>query len=455
MTIRGIITGLWKIVKWGFITLGMIVMLILAINAADENSSPELKALMVLPQDDAGQSNGYVALAGLNAPPDKGVATYGAQWIDTYNAAGEKSAIEKARDRFPATNELKFQGNLKHLCNPAKLRCLPLAGERASFWRKLATENEMAMERQRSLMAYNRFEESYFPPSLESPVIAYGSSSRLLLLDLIALDAAEGHLEQALTALEARIAFDRRALLGSRILITGMVARSWVGQDYALLADIVAARPKGLARQQDRLQRMTEPLDISQLRTIAGRMIEGEHRYLSRSIPALLDAEETGTLSASMMRPFFRLGASQNMVAHSHAALQAWIANFSPEDADAWIAKGRQMGQSENDDAVGSWRVLYNPVGKLGFAIGRTEYDGYILRLSDLIGITRLARLQVEAATAENPAGDMSAFLASNRALYDPYTGKPMGWDSGKRQFYFDGRGEYPKDTPKRFQAGI
>lgn len=459
MNFRGILGGLGSILKWGFITFGMIIVLLLAINAMDEKHSPELKALLVFPQIKPDPSNGYFALVGLNAPYDEDSFNYGAQWVDTYNAAADNAAIEKAKNRFQVTSNLTFMGDQKQLCNPSKVPCLPQAKERANNWRKLAADNEILLARHRALTAYANFEESYFLPSYSSPFINYGSNSRLLMLDMIALDAAEGRLESALASLEALMAFDRRALLGSRILITGMVARSWLGQDYALLAEIVATRPKALAEQQERLERMTEPLELGQVRDIAARLIEGELRFVSSNMAKLLHAEygwqEAGILNPSLVRPFFKPRATMNLAANYHAALQSRIRDFSTESSDAWIAQLRQFEQRENE-AVYSWRILYNPVGKVAFVEGRPEYHLYILRLSDLIGVTRLARLQVDIAMAGNKeAGDIPAFIAANQALYDPYTGKPMGWDAVKRQLYFDAHGQYPKEVSKHIQAGI
>lgn len=448
MTFRGILGGLGNILKWGFIMLGMAILLLLAINAMDEKPSPELKTLLQkLPPTNADPSNGYFAFVGLNAPSDEDGFNYGTQWVDTYNAAADKASIKKANTRFPATSSLTFIGDQKQLCNPSKTPCLTQAKERADNWRKFSADNEILLARHRALTAYANFEESYFPPSIESPLPYYGSPSRLLVLDLIALDAAEGRLESALASLEALMAFDRRALLGSRILITSMVARSWLGQDYALLAEIVAARPAALAEQQERLVRMTEPLEISQVHAIAERMFESEARFHARSTPLELNL---------LLRPFYKQRATLNLLAGYDMAVQARVRNFSPENSDTWITQARQEEQREAG-ALYSWRTLYNPIGKLAlsWAVEGRGCENYLLKLSDLIGVTRLARLQVDIVTAENENGDIPNLIAANKALYDPYTGKPMGWDAAKRQLSFDAHGEYPKEVSKHIQAGI
>lgn len=457
MIVRKILSGFGKTLKWGFITLVLICGLLLAINAVDEDPSPELEALLAIPQIKATPANGYLAFVGIDAPANQDIVSYGAAWVDANNAATDHAAILKTASRFSSSDRLKFRGDDKQLCNPSKIRCLPQAREHAGEWRKLAADNELMLARQRQLLKFADFEESYFMPSAESAFPGYTNRSRRLALNMIALDAAEGRVAPALAALESHIAFDRLALLGSRSLLMGIMATSWLAQDYALLAEIVATRSRGLVAEKARLARMTEPLQIAQIRTVAGRIMEGEFRARARGVNGWqfdVSGQDSEALLNVMTRPLFKRRATQNMEARYHALWQARVRDFSPEHTDAWVAQARRDDQKEID-AIYSWRFLYNPVTKFAIAAyGMPEYGRYILKLPDLMGIMRLARLQVEAATA-GKAADISAVIAGNQALYDPYTGKPMGWDAGKRQLSFDARGYYSKDILKHIQAGI
>lgn len=449
MIVRKTFRGLCKILKWGFITLVLFCGLLLAVNAVDEEPTPELEALLALPQIKTDPANGYLAFVGIDAPENQDIVSYGAAWVDANNAATDQGAILNVASRFSYSDRLKFRGDDKQFCNPSKIRCLPQAKEHARAWRKIAADNELMLARQRQLLKFADFEESYFMPSAESAFPNYANRSRRLALNMIALDAAEGRVAPALTALESHIAFDRLALLGSRSLIMGMIATSWLAQDYALLAEIVATRSRDLVAQKARLARMTEPLQIDQIRTVAGRIMEGEFRARTRGV---IEWQFDGLLNV-MTRPLFKRRATQNMEARYHALTQIRIRDFSPENSDAWIAQARKDDQKEID-ALYSWRFLYNPITKFAIAYGMPEYERYIIKLSDLMGIMRLARLQVEAATA-GKAADISAVIAGNRALHDPYTGKPMVWDADKRQLSFNARGEYSKDIQKHIQVGI
>lgn len=465
MTFRKILVAIGKTLMWGLIALVVIYGLLLAINAVDEQPTPELQSLLAIPQIKDDSTNGYLALVGSTlAPANEDFVDYGRQWVEAYNAAAGQAALETATARFPfpsPSSSIKFVGDDKQLCNPMMTLCLPLARERAAVWRKLAADNKMMLDRQQRLQEFTHFEYSYFPPSFGSPLPPFPTQFRPLMLDIIALDAAEGRIEPALAALEARVAFDRRALLGSGgSVLMAMMSASWLRQDYALLAEIVATRPKVTLAQKARLVRMTEPLEIEQLRTIAGRMVEGEFRSLARAsewteedMRQLMFGE---TYSNVLMRPFFKTQATKNLIAHYQSITQAYIRDFSPENADALGAKYMQILQSAFDDLFLTWRVMYNPVGKVTLSASAVPaYDEYILKLANLMGIMRLARLQVELVTDGIKEADISARIAANKALYDPYSGKPMGWDAVKRQLYFDVHGKVQSGAPKRIQVGI
>lgn len=456
MAFRKMVAVAGKALKWGAGALGGVVALLLAINSADENPSPQVRAWLASPQTKADSSNGFPALVGsVTAPAAEDFVGYGKRWVDSYNAARNSAAIAAANAHFSGDG-IQFVGDEKLLCNPLKAPCLAQARERAVDWRKLAADNEMLLARQRRLTEFTFFEQSYFPPSFESPFPAYSASAaRQLQLDLIALDTTEGRTEPALAALEARLAFDRRALTGSGDMLMAMLSSSWLRQDYALLAEIVAARPKALAAQKARLLRMTEPLQTEQVRAVASRMFEGEFRYISRNL-SLVNSTPALRADANISlleRPFFKVHATQNLHARQHAELQAQIREFVPAQAESWQA--RLHAQRANDGALKSWRRLYNPTGKRLADMMEVNYGAYVLKLSDLMGVMRLARLQVEAVSNGKTAANLPAYIAADKALFDPYTDRPMGWDEGKRQLYFDVRGNVPGGASKRVVAGI
>lgn len=49
----------------------------------------------------------------------------------------------------------------------------------------------------------------------------------------------------------------------------------------------------------------------------------------------------------------------------------------------------------------------------------------------------------------------LPAHISANKTLYDPNTGKPMSFDTDKRQLHFDISGIITQGAPKRIAAGI
>jgi hypothetical protein len=225
-----------------------------------------------------------------------------------------------------------------------------------------------------------------------------------------------------------------------------MSARAWLMQDYALLAEIIENRSSALIAQKERLYRMTEPLTVERMRDVSSRMYEGESRLIVRSLPNTLNDSDSWT--DLLAKPFFRRFASLNLFVSYHEILQSRISQYSPENADEFIMQREQDVRSWIESSIVSWRLLYNPVGKILVAISPlgSEHE-YLFRLSDLIGVSRLARLQVEAVL--NKHTEISRLIGENTALYNPYTNKAMDWDRDKRQFYFDLKGATPRESAR------
>lgn len=453
MNYRKILGGIGKVLKWGVITLLVIMGFMLAINALDEDPSPELLALLASPKVKADPDNAFPALLGsAMAPANTDFVEYGNQWLDAYNAATGKAAIAAADARFP-DNKIKFVGDAKLLCNPAKASCLAQAKEQAAVWRKLSADNVEMLARQLRLMEFSHFESNYFFHS-GLPTPAYPSNAHLLMLNLIALDAVEGRMEHALAALEARIAFDRRALLGSTDTQMAMVSAAWLRRDYALLAEIVATRSDMVVAQKERLLRMSDLLDIDALRIVDIRMIEGESRVIAHDLGEMPFSVGGDEFSSMLLRPFYKVQATRNREAKYLATVQTRIKEFTPEHAADFGNQLEQDAQNLNDDLIHTWRVLYNPVGK--FMVGQgISFQHQLFRLSDLMGIMRLTRLQIEIVTNGKSDAEIATQIAADKALYDPYTGKPMRWDAEKRQLYFDPVNAFSSDIPGRVRVGI
>lgn len=464
---------LGKTLKWGFISLVIIYVALLAINAKDEEPSPEFTAIQTLPKITQDKDNGYLALVGMIAPEGEDIFDYGRQWVETYAAANTSAAIDLAEGSFISgksrSGEIKFKGNSDDLCDPTKVSCISRAkGNSASRWKSLADDNKIFVARGQRIAETTRYEESYLPPlGIVSRAPSYHSDAHLLALNLIAVDVAEGQIGNAIAALESRITFDRRALLGSHGLINAMLSAAWLRQDFALLAEIVGTRSPELIEQKPILLRMTEPLTLGQIRDTALRMHEGGARqavslfstsYYPMQENMYGESVEDGLPTRMMKKilaPLHKHQATQNLVANIESPFLPRLKEFMPEMVDSWIERDAMYKQITLDAALFSWDVLYNPVGKFNvymYGVGHGFMDRYTVRVSDLAGIINLARLQIEVVTEGVKDSDLPAYISSKDEFNNPYTSKPMGWDYSARQLYFD---THRQGKPEHIQVGI
>jgi hypothetical protein len=425
--------------------------LLYGINAVDESPSDDFTAQMAVPAPNKDPGNGYLAYVGQTAPEDEEIFSYGARWVDHYS-----SAFNLAGDIEFTVGNLKFAGDAHQLCNPTKAACLPMVVTKAAVWRQLAADNALVLARQQSMVATTIFEETYTPQTWESPIPTPDlNRGKLLELDLIAVDVVEGRVTEALTALDARLAFDRRALLGSRSVFMSVVASIWLEQDYALLAEIVASRPAALDSHKALLTRMTTPLEVEQLRGVARQMLNGEHRTMLTGFPQELSAlaklgqtqydpqadavDQEDVWHDPLKQPLYKQQASKNLVAAVQKIWLDQLPSFQPERAEQWSRDTEQLQSSTLHNKTRTWRVIYNPIGKASVRrhLESTTPTRHLLRLFDLAAITRMARLQVAAALATPPVADIPGFLAADAALYNPYTQRPFEWEPDARQIVF------------------
>ena len=417
----------WTFLAYAFGAPVLLYGLLLGINALDENPSDDFTALTVPLATSTDPSNGYLAYVGMMAPAGQDPLHYGAQWISNFSEATDATAIARTQVEL-GIGILKFEGDRAQLCNPTKAACMLLSATNAIGWQQLAADNALLLQRQRQMVASASFEEAYSPPSMESPLPTPDlNRSKLLELDLIAVDAAQGRLAEALTALAQRLAFDRRALQGSRSLLMGMVATSWLEQDYALLTEIVASYPAQLAGHQALLVQMATPLEVEALRRTAMEMFKGEYRLTLTTFPReysgltmgdvmnLDEKEREGSIAkrvkAQLIRPLYKHQASGNLVAGGHKIWLDQLLTFQPENALAWFSDTAQRQRDAIRGKTQTWRIIYNPVGKviLRRDSASSSYDRYLERLFALRAASYKAGMQVACALGTAADADRAA----------------------------------------------
>ncbi|HLF97172.1 MAG TPA: hypothetical protein VI457_08520, partial [Methylococcaceae bacterium] len=255
----------------------------------------------------------------------------------------------------------------------------------------------------------------------------------------------------ALAAVADDIGLQRKVLSGATSLVMKMVADGALARDYLALAEIVRLHPGLVTAQAETLQRLLAPLSKEELALAPAMMSE------FRAMAAILDDP---AISDPASYQFIQLlGATEPRVVMASALdavlaplMQGTVAvmlqknatrNRQYEALQAFAAldevPGPELGEAERalrerQDEGMTWTWLYNPVGKLILSVAGPDFSDFKRRLLDTEGLRRLVALQVRISTQGIADADMEAFLATtDSSLANPYTGKPMLWDAGKR----------------------
>ena len=77
------------------------------------------------------------------------------------------------------------------------------------------------------------------------------------------------------------------------------------------------------------------------------------------------------------------------------------------------------------------WDLFDNPVGKMMIALAVPSKGFVVWRMHDLDAFHRLVGLRIALLAAEVDTANIQSFVENADArFHDPYTGKPMVWDS-------------------------
>ncbi len=81
---------------------------------------------------------------------------------------------------------------------------------------------------------------------------------------------------------------------------------------------------------------------------------------------------------------------------------------------------------------------ISNPVGTILVSTAQPDFGRYATRLHDLRGLISLVNLKRSVRKAGIAEDKLAEYLSAEGARFaDPYTGKPMSWNSETRTLYF------------------
>ena len=426
-----------KILKWGFASGVLILVVLLAICLPDEDLTPEAKALLEFkPKVAAPEKNGYFLAVGRLAPAGEDGHAWGRRKVEAYARAegrgispnGEAQGRELMVKRLP--------------CDDVTGDCLEMVRNRRSEFDAWLAANAEPMARYRKLREYPFFQTPYYSPRSGTPGYFATFETRATAMQIVAL-VIDGKTERALDELEQEIALHRRMLAGATDLIQKILASISLIWDFKLLSMLLTHHAAAMTPAVERIVGMTRPLSADELdttvvfRTEAARsanLMMHLAEWIEEFNPEAVNSKELSSrilLSEPGRTLFYRPNNSINFSAKRE---EKWE-KFSQLPADRLVARQAAFS-SELKDGTPALGIPLNIMGRQ-FVREWGAID-YLFRVHDVDGLIRLIALQARLMAKGTGNADVPRLIAdAGSSLHDPYTDKPMRWDAAKRQIYF------------------
>lgn len=382
---------------------------LLAINRNDEAPSAAALQLESLADnrpalDDS--RNAYVPLAGLASGHANRRAARGAGVSAVVAACTEAAACEAA------------------------LRAHP---EAVSDWQ--ASEPELLQQYARMLSADGWQQPVATDPS--APLVDFSPALEAQGLHLLSArqSAIAGDAAAVRDALDRDLAFWRRVMASSDLLLTRMVAVAAVERHFQLGQLALGELPAGLALDAVPAS-WNQPLSDAERSLV--RPVAGEWRLVRGGLMSTVAADDGANGVGWMSRlaqPLVQPQATLNLFAGNLVELGTLSTRPYPELAK----RVRALGDAQ--DQTGIEFTVYNPIGSVlasSQAGSAPVYADYIARGTDLEGLRRAALL---AATLRGQGVQPDAMQGAVRdaTLRNPYDDAPFAWDAAAGAVVFEG----------------
>lgn len=425
-------------VKYVGILLMLLPLTLVLLPNLDESPDPGTVEFGKVSGDDVPeQANAYFALFGF--------------WIadgDDIRHAGQAMVrdFETELARNPRMDSFEFDANYKFitlhgdqalLCQPKKQRCLSKLERDGPAARNILAMNPEIQKRYRSLYAYQSY-RNVSTPRFFTPLPRSIQTARHLRLTDIGLEWIEGKTTAALAALDNDTEFWRRMLAESNDLLMKATSVRAISDNLLLLSEMVVSRP--IAQNDLTLvQKMLMPLDTDEIdftRPMQYEFIMAQHTYHTVFEPKPKWGKATKYIMARIANAIYAPNECINITYRRYKEISE-LAKITARDFDA---RAKTLDKPIFTGALHEYR--YNPLGRWMIQMSELGWSKYPAKIHDFEGLRRMIALVLEIKQHELRADQIENFLASSDERYfDPYTGKPVQWDSGNRTIYFRGRG--------------
>jgi hypothetical protein len=274
-----------------------------------------------------------------------------------------------------------------------------------------------------------------------------------LFLSQVAVQAAAGDLDGATRSLAADASFQRLCLTQGRTIISKMVVVRSLSRDLLLAVQISRRVRETPSARWNALKDVTKPLERTEMAlSLPVRFEAASMKDLVERVPVMNRSRLRSEMDISPIEVDLMTLMLPNATlrfAHRHFALWEQLDEVESRDIEARIAstKGQLEILKEPD-----WTWFYNPAGKSIVATGAIDISPYVLRIRDVDALARLACATISIRQHRiSPDGVAEHLAKTEPGCGDPYTGRPMAWDSAKGQLWYAPR--WP-GSAERFGGG-
>lgn len=413
-----------------------------AINSVDENPDPRVVAVRAWPQPIPDEQNGYIAMAGMNAPAGTTPYDSGRVWLAAVNELNLKHALGKDYPKQP--DGLKY---VAFADNPKKIFC---AAEKESCWGRLGQShgevvtwlaaNRELLAHYQTLKAYARWQETIQHGSDETPIPTYAPlfHGQSLLQATAMLAVEQGRVAEGLGMIADDVRFIRQMLAEKNRTLGKEIGGVLLSRDLAWLLETLQVHSKEIKPYWSQIAKMVEPLTPQQISMADAFRFEAQQASsLENNYSRKINLDDAWP---PVLQRWARLHEKEN--AYANLVIARWEkviklsevtdANRTPpvlaEDFDRILS-----------EKSGWTRWYYNQIGTYWSEnLTSSSYEKYVNHSFDLNALNTLVRLRVAMLEQGVKAGDVPSFLRRNApSLWNPETGKPFELDEQRKQIYF------------------
>jgi hypothetical protein len=405
------------------------------------------------------KDNGYFYLLGLTTEKEKNPAEAGKTFITQYETLLRAIPPTSAKQlqQLAESPRLQFvapaNDSVKSICRVREFTCVEKFSQAADKLKKIETKNRILVERYETLLKYPQYAE-VISPSMYMPSPSFGVTQNLNDLHCAhaAVALANGDIDAALDSLASSIRFWHNNVRGSTTLISRLIASANLKTDYYFLNDFLDYKPAIAQSHFNQIESILAHLSAAD--TDLTQAIKGKFRYGARfakriafDTDGLLDNKEMldenlGTMDKVGLylnyTPLYRPNASLNRQAE---IFDRYLALAALPAAELLAKKAAVLENLERDFNPDNHKLrdyTYNPLGYSGISLGLPSFLDYMLSAHELDGYVRLLKLKLNIRKQSIPLGDMPRYLATSDApLFNPFTKKPMSWDTADNKLYF------------------